>query len=85
MPAIIARVRYAVRILAWITGALAIPVALGGMAGQVGALVGAAVAVVVTLWLWLWLPRSAHAAAEAGTGIWCQSLPRRPRPEDSES
>jgi predicted Zn-dependent protease len=60
------RVRYAVRILVWITAALALPVALGGMAGQVGALVGAAGAVVATLWLWLWLPRSAHAAFEAG-------------------
>lgn len=54
------------RILAWLTAALALPVVLGGMAGQVGALVGAAGAVVGTLWLWLWLPRSAHAAFEAG-------------------
>jgi predicted Zn-dependent protease len=59
-------VRFAVRILAWLTGALALPVVLGGMAGQVGALVGAAGAVVGTLWLWLWLPRSAHAAFETG-------------------
>jgi predicted Zn-dependent protease len=59
-------VRFAVRILAWLTAALALPVVLGGMAGQVGALVGAAGAVVGTLWLWLWLPRSAHAAFEAG-------------------
>lgn len=58
--------RFAVRILAWVTGALALPVAFGGMAGQVGALVGAAGSVVGTLWLWLWLPRSAHAAFEAG-------------------
>ena len=58
--------RFAVRILTWLTAALALPVVLGGMAGQVGALVGAAGAVVGTLWLWLWLPRSAHAAFEAG-------------------
>lgn len=66
LPGIIARVRYAVRILTWLTGALAIPVGLGGLAGQVGALIGAAAAIAGTLWLWLWLPRSAHAAFEAG-------------------
>jgi predicted Zn-dependent protease len=60
------RVRYAVRILAWVSCALALPVALGGIAGSMGALIGGAGAVVATLWLWLWLPRSAHAAFQAG-------------------
>ena len=58
--------RFALRVLSWITGALALPVVLGGIGGRVGVIVGVAGSVVGTLWLWLWLPRSAHAAFEAG-------------------
>lgn len=58
--------RFALRILGWATGALALVVALGTVGGQLGALVGLAGAVAATLWQWLWLPRSAHAAFEAG-------------------
>jgi len=60
-------VRFALRILGWLTGALALVVALGTVAGRLGALLGLAGAVAATLWQWLWLPRSAHAAFEAGT------------------
>jgi len=58
--------RFVVRVLSWVTGALALPVVLGGIGGHAGLIVGVAAAVVGTLWLWLWLPRSAHAAFEAG-------------------
>lgn len=60
------RVRFALRILSWITAALALPVVLAAIGGRLGAVVGVALAVLGTLWLWLWLPRSAHAAFEAG-------------------
>jgi predicted Zn-dependent protease len=59
-------VRFALRVLAWLTGALTLVLALATVAGGLGALIGVAVAVATTLWQWLWLPRSAHAAFEAG-------------------
>jgi predicted Zn-dependent protease len=58
--------RFALRVVAWITAGLALPVSLGSVGGRAGAIVGSATAIVVTLWLWLWLPRSAHLAFEAG-------------------
>lgn len=58
--------RFALRILGWLTGALALVVALGTVGGQLGAFVGLAAVVAATLWQWLWLPRSAHAAFQAG-------------------
>jgi predicted Zn-dependent protease len=58
--------RFALRVLSWLTGALAVPVVLGGIGGHAGLIVGVALSVIGSLWLWLWLPRSAHSAFEAG-------------------
>jgi predicted Zn-dependent protease len=60
------RVRFAVRIVAWIA-ILVIDVAAFtvGM-GRLGIVVGAAFALLSTLWMWFWLPGSAHRAFERG-------------------
>ncbi len=54
------------RLAAWLVIAVALPGALAGAAGPLGAVAGTLAVVVAMLWVWLWLPRRAHAAFAAG-------------------
>jgi predicted Zn-dependent protease len=59
-------VRYLLRSVGWLAGAIALVVTFGAIAGRLGIVFGVGTALVATLWQWLWLPRSAHAAFELG-------------------
>jgi predicted Zn-dependent protease len=60
------RYAWCVRLVAWLLFAVTLPLALGGVAGALGALAGALAIGVAMLWVWLWLPRRAHAAFDRG-------------------
>lgn len=69
-----AGVRFALRIVGWLTAMLALVVGLATVGGRLGALVGLVAAIAATLWQWLWLPRSAHAAF--GDGKFARAMRR---------
>lgn len=56
----------AARVLGWLAGALVLPVVLGLVAGNLGAVAGAGASLVLLVYAWFVLPRAAHAAFEAG-------------------
>ena len=64
--AILAAVRYAVRIVGWVVGIIALPAILASLLGNFGLVFGVSVDLIAVMWVWLWLPRSAHAVFAAG-------------------